>query len=125
MADPPLPSKDRQLAALDLGSNSFHLLVAQENNGRIQVIDKIKETVRLAEGLLEGDELTSEVMERALDCLNRFSQRLRGLQPHDVRVVGTNTLRRARNSKKFLQDVEQILNSKVEVISGREEARLI
>ena len=125
MADPAPPSKDRQLAALDLGSNSFHLLVAQENNGRIQVIDKIKETVRLAEGLLEGDELTSEVMERALDCLNRFSQRLRGLQPHDVRVVGTNSLRRARNSKKFLQDVEQILNSKVEVISGREEARLI
>ena len=125
MADPPLPPKDRQLAALDLGSNSFHLLVAQESNGRIQVIDKIKETVRLADGLLEGDELTPEVMERALDCLNRFSQRLRGLQPHDVRVVGTNSLRRARNSKKFLQDVEQILNSKVEVISGREEARLI
>ncbi len=124
-SNPPLPLKERQLAALDLGSNSFHLLVAQESNGRIQVIDKIKETVRLADGLLSGDDLTPEVVERALACLNRFSQRLRGLQAEDIRVVGTNTLRRARNSKKFLQEAEQILNSKVEVISGREEARLI
>jgi len=124
-SNPTLPAKERQLAALDLGSNSFHLLVAQESNGRIQVIDKIKEMVRLADGLLAGDELTDEVMQRALDCLDRFSQRLRGLQPEDIRIVGTNTLRRARNSKKFLQQVEQILKAKVEVISGREEARLI
>ena len=65
-SNPPLPSKERQLAALDMGSNSFHLLVAQESNGRIQVIDKIKETVRLADGLLSGEELTPEVVERAL-----------------------------------------------------------
>lgn len=118
-------SRERHLAAFDLGSNSFHLLIAQETNGRIQVIDRIREMVCLAEGLHDSNELTPEVMERALDCLSRFSQRLRGLQPQDIRVVGTNTLRRASNASTFLTKAEHILDTKVEVISGREEARLI
>lgn len=118
-------SRERHLAAFDLGSNSFHLLIAQETNGRIQVIDRIREMVCLAEGLHDDNELTPEVMERALDCLSRFRQRLRGLQPQDIRVVGTNTLRRASNSSTFLKKAEHILDTKVEVISGREEARLI
>jgi len=116
---------ERQLAALDLGSNSFHLLVALESNGRLQVVDRIKEMVRLADGLGEDKMLRAEVVERALDCLVRFGQRLRGLAREDIRVVGTNTLRRATNAATFLREAEQILGAKVEIISGREEARLI
>lgn len=118
-------SRERQLAALDLGSNSFHLLVAQESNGRLQVVDRIKEMVRLADGLTEDKSLSAEVIGRGLDCLDRFSQRLRGLAPEDIRVVGTNTLRRARDAQSFLDEAERILGTKVEIISGREEARLI
>jgi exopolyphosphatase/guanosine-5'-triphosphate,3'-diphosphate pyrophosphatase len=121
----PTAGRERQLAALDLGSNSFHLIVAQETGGRIQVIDRIKEMVRLAEGLDEENTLDPAVAERALDCLRRFSQRLKGILPEDTRVVGTNTLRRARNARGFLTEAERILGVKVEIISGREEARLI
>ncbi len=115
----------RQLAALDLGSNSFHLLVAQESGGRLQVVDRIKEMVRLADGLTDDKSLSEDVVRRALDCLDRFSQRLRGLAPEDIRVVGTNTLRRATNAQRFLDEAERILGTEVEIISGREEARLI
>jgi exopolyphosphatase/guanosine-5'-triphosphate,3'-diphosphate pyrophosphatase len=117
--------RERQLAALDLGSNSFHLLVAQESNNRIQVVDKMKEMVRLADGLGKNKPLNPDVRKRALECLDRFSQRLRGLAPEDVRVVGTDALRKAANAREFLDDAERILGSKVEIISGREEARLI
>ena len=118
-------SGERQLAALDLGSNSFHMLVAQESNGRLQVVDRIKEMVRLADGLSDNKTLSDDVMQRALECLDRFSQRLRGLDPDDIRVVGTNTLRRATNARQFLEEAERILGKEVEIISGREEARLI
>ncbi len=121
----PTADRERQLAALDLGSNSFHLIVAQDSNGRIQVIDRMKEMVRLAEGLDAKNNLKDDVAERALDCLRRFSQRLKGLLPGDIRVVGTNTLRRARNAEAFLAEAEKILGVRVEIISGREEARLI
>ena len=115
-----------QLAALDLGSNSFHLIVASEqSNGRLQVVDKLKEMVRLADGLTPDNKLTPEASERALACLNRFSQRLRPLPLGNVRVVGTNTLRKAKNSKAFLADAEDILGHPIEIISGREEARLV
>ena len=118
-------NRGRQLAALDLGSNSFHLLVAQETDGRLQVLDRIKEMVRLADGLNEDKSLSEEVVARALSCLERFSQRLRGLAAEDIRVVGTNTLRAARNAGDFLRRAEQMLGARVEIISGREEARLI
>jgi exopolyphosphatase / guanosine-5'-triphosphate,3'-diphosphate pyrophosphatase len=112
-------------AALDLGSNSFHLLVAQEAGGRIQVLDKIKDMVRLAEGLDEDDRLVEPVIQRAIACLERLGQRLRDI-PHDnVRVVATNTLRRAANAAEFIRRAEVALGRTVEVISGREEARLI
>jgi exopolyphosphatase/guanosine-5'-triphosphate,3'-diphosphate pyrophosphatase len=114
-----------QLAALDLGSNSFHLIVAQETNGRLQIIDKIKEMVRLANGLDEKNELTGPATDTALACLERFGQRLNSLQRRNVRVVGTNTLRRARNAAAFIERAEQALGHPVEIISGREEARLI
>ena len=115
----------REMAALDLGSNSFHLIVAHETNGHLQVVDRIKEMVRLAEGLGTGNRLNEPVAQRAMDCLERFGQRLRDLHRDNVRVVGTNTLRKARNSAQFIDRAQEALGHSVEVISGREEARLI
>ena len=115
----------RELAALDLGSNSFHLIVAHESNGHLQVVDRIKEMVRLAEGLGTSNHLAEPVAKRAMDCLERFGQRLRDLRRSNVRVVGTNTLRKAHNSAQFIAQAQTALGHPVEVISGREEARLI
>ncbi|MBX3708069.1 MAG: exopolyphosphatase [Pseudomonadales bacterium] len=115
----------QQLAAVDLGSNSFHMLVVQVSGGRVQILDKLKEMVRLAEGLDARDDLQEPVMQRALDCLERFGQRLRELPPRNVRVVGTNTLRRANNAADFIRRAEAALGHTVEIIPGREEARLI
>ena len=114
-----------QLAALDLGSNSFHLIVAQQTNGRLQIVDRIKEMVRLADGLNGDLRLSSGARQRALLCLDRFGQRLRHLRNENVRIVGTNALRKARDSSAFIADAEQRLGHRVEIISGREEARLI
>jgi len=128
MAEPTsqlVDDQPQQLAALDLGSNSFHMLVVQVSNGRIQVLDKLKEMVRLAEGLDAHDDLSEPVARRALDCLERFGQRLRDLPPRNVRVVGTNTLRRANNAGDFIERAEAALGHTVEIIPGREEARLI
>ncbi|MEM7002044.1 MAG: Ppx/GppA phosphatase family protein [Pseudomonadota bacterium] len=113
-----------QLGALDLGSNSFHLLVAQESGDRVQFIDKHKEMVRLAAGLDADNHLSPEVRQRALDCLRRFGERLRSLDPQNVRVVGTNTLRKA-DSDDFIAAAEAELGHKIDIISGLEEARLI
>ena len=121
------------LAALDLGSNSFHLIVAHyrnggavgANGGRLQIVDRHKEMVRLAEGLSDRNELSERVADRALDCLERLGQRIRHLPRHNVRVVGTNTLRKAHNSWQFIVAAERALGHKVEIVSGREEARLI
>lgn len=116
---------DTQLAALDLGSNSFHLVVANYRKGRIAVVDKIKETVRLADGLNNKGEISNDAMDRAIDCLTRFGQRLRTIPADQVRVVGTNTLRKAKNSDKFLKRARRALNHNIEIISGHEEARMI
>jgi exopolyphosphatase/guanosine-5'-triphosphate,3'-diphosphate pyrophosphatase len=123
--NPPASASPRQLAALDLGSNSFHLIVAQETGGRIQVVDKIREMVRLADALDGDDDLAESVAQRAIDCLQRFGQRLRHLQHDNVRVVGTQTLRYAKNADTFIAQAEEALGHPVEIISGREEARLI
>ena len=112
-------------AALDLGSNSFHLIVARDNDGSIQVIDKHREMIRVAAGLESTGYLSAESIERALECLNRISQRLRNLPHRNVRVVGTNALRQARNRDEFINQAESILGHDVDVISGREEGRLI
>ncbi|MEA3639986.1 MAG: exopolyphosphatase [Lamprobacter sp.] len=112
-------------AAVDLGSNSFHLLVARIDGGTLQVIDRYKEMVRLGEGLTEDNYLDPEVAERALACLERIGQRLRGLDPTKVRVVGTNTLRQLRPETRFIQYAEAVLQHPIEVIAGREEARLV
>jgi exopolyphosphatase/guanosine-5'-triphosphate,3'-diphosphate pyrophosphatase len=113
------------LAAVDLGSNSFHMVVARADEGHPSIVDRLREMVRLASGLNQHGYLDSASQERALACLRRFGQRLRDMQAHQVRVVGTNTLRRARNAEAFLAAAEEALGHPVEVISGIEEARLI
>ena len=113
------------LAAVDLGSNSFHMVVARTQQGHPSIVDRLREMVRLASGLDERGYLDDASQERALACLRRFGQRLRDMDAHQVRVVGTNTLRRARNADAFLARAEEALGHPVEVISGMEEARLV
>ncbi|KPV41171.1 exopolyphosphatase [Thiohalorhabdus denitrificans] len=113
------------VAAVDLGSNSFHLIVARVRPGELKVLDRLKEMVRLAGGLREDRTLDPEVQEHALACLTRFGQRLRGLPADRVRVVGTNTLRSARRAGPFLERAEEALGHPIEIVSGMEEARLI
>ena len=112
-------------AAVDLGSNSFHLIVAYDQDGRLQVVDRHKEMVRLAEGLSASGTLSADAAARALACLKRLAQRIRHLPHENIRIVGTNTLRKARDSQDFIERAETALGHRIEVISGREEARLI
>ena len=113
------------VAAIDLGSNSFHMIVARLTNGQVQVHDRLREMVQLAGGLDGRNRLSQESQKRALDCLARFGQRLRDIPPEQLRIVGTNTLRQARNSAEFVARAEQVLGHKVEIVRGQEEARLI
>ena len=113
------------LAAADLGSNSFHLAIGRVVDDQIYPLDSIKETVRLATGLTPDKHLDEKAQERALATLRRFSERLAGMPREAVRVVGTNALRVAKNSGAFLRRAEQTLGFPIEVIPGREEARLI
>ena len=119
------PDPSSTFAALDLGSNSFHLLVVRDHNGAIQVIDKHREMVRMATGLDANGHLSHECMDRALNCLQRIGERLRSLPRRNVRVVGTNALRQAANSDAFISQAEAILGHNIDVISGNEEGRLI
>ncbi len=123
-ATSPLPP-DSPLAAIDMGSNSFRLEIAQVHAGRYRRIDYLKETVRLGGGLTPEGLLTEEAMQRGLDCLARFAVRLRGFSSLGVRAVATQTLREAQNRNAFLARAETVLGHPIEVISGREEARLI
>ncbi len=122
--DTPL-NQSETIAAIDLGSNSFHMIIARHQNGQLQIIDRVKEMVRLGGGLDKRNNLTPEAMERALTTLERFGQRLNGIPPHAVRCVGTKTLRTARNAEPFLEQAQQALNHEIEIISGFEEARLV
>ncbi|MCY3593184.1 MAG: Ppx/GppA phosphatase family protein [Acidobacteria bacterium] len=122
----PLPPTDPEVvAAADLGSNSFHLVVAEVRGGQLVFVDRRKEFVRLAGGLDERKRLTPEATSRALDCLGRFGERVRSFPPGTVRVVGTNTLRQARNARDLLEAAQRSLGHPVEIVSGLEEARLI
>lgn len=113
------------VAAVDLGSNSFHMIVARPRGQEITVVDKLREPVRLGAGLDADKQLSAEAQQRAMACLERFGQRLRPIRTGRVRIVGTNTLRRMRRPEQFLSAAEQALGHPVEVISGVEEARLI
>jgi exopolyphosphatase/guanosine-5'-triphosphate,3'-diphosphate pyrophosphatase len=121
-----MPNKTPEIvAAVDLGSNSFHMIVCSLNNGKLQTIDRLKEMVRLASGLDKNTVLDQPTQDRALACLERFGQRVRNFPAGSVRVVGTNTLRTAKNANEFLIKAEQALGHPIHVIAGIEEARLI
>lgn len=113
------------LAAVDLGSNSFRLQVARVVDDQVYPLDSLKETVRLAAGLTPDKYLDQNTQVRALACLKRFGERLRGLPREAVRAVGTNTFRVAKNAPEFLRLAEAALGFPIEIIAGREEARLI
>ena len=113
------------LAAVDLGSNSFHCQVARVVGDQIYPLDQLREAVRLGAGLGEDKLLDEAAQERALACLQRFGERLRGMDRRAVRAVGTNTLRVAKNARAFLKLARTALGFPIEVIAGREEARLI
>ncbi|WP_232059124.1 Ppx/GppA family phosphatase [Kineobactrum salinum] len=119
----PLPDGSL-LAAVDLGSNSFHLIIARIEHGEMRPIEVLAEKVQLGAGLMDGM-LSQQAIDRGLDCLGRFAQMLGSVDPERIRVVGTNALRVARNRREFTVPARQILGAPVDVIYGREEARLI
>ena len=125
--DSPLrPESSREvIAAVDLGSNSFHMIVGELRHGQLIIIDRIRETVRLAEGLSRSGDLSADARSRALDCLARFGERLRDMRAGSVRAAGTSTVRHAREDTDFMAEAETALGHRIEIISGIEEARLI
>ena len=119
----PLPDGS-QLAAIDLGSNSFHLIIARTEHGEMRPVEVLSEKVQLGAGLVKG-RLSQEAIDRGLECLTRFAQLLGSVETERVRVVGTNALRVAKNRRDFTRPARRILGTKVDVIYGREEARLV
>ncbi|WGE86357.1 exopolyphosphatase [Actinobacillus equuli] len=118
-------SVPREFAAIDLGSNSFHMIVARIVNGSIQILSRLKRRVRLADGLDEHRILSQEAITRGVECLALFADRLQGFSAENVKVVGTYTLRRAINNDEFLKQAAQVFPYPIQIISGQEEARLI
>ena len=116
---------EQHLAAVDLGSNSFHMVVARIEDGHIHILDNLKEMVRLGAGLDKNGSLTKEARERALLCLQRFGERVEKMPVGSVAAVGTNALRQAKNARHFLQDARDALGHPISVIGGKEEARLV
>nr|MCG6364913.1 guanosine-5'-triphosphate,3'-diphosphate pyrophosphatase [Vibrio fluvialis] len=112
-------------AAIDLGSNSFHMLIVRHIDGSVQTMAKIKRKVRLAAGLDENNALSFEAMQRGWDCLSLFAERLQDIPDENIRIVGTATLRTATNVDAFLNKANAILGHQIEVISGEEEAATI
>ncbi|MET0581627.1 MAG: exopolyphosphatase [Pseudoxanthomonas sp.] len=121
---PPLQDGD-QLAAVDIGSNSFHMVVARYTLGQLRVVDRLRETVRMADGLDGKGGLSSAARQRGLECLARFGQRIRDIPSLRVRALATNTVRQLASPQSFLVPAETALGHAIEVVSGREEARLI
>jgi len=111
--------------AVDLGSNSFHMVIARQSGDDVIVVDRLREPVRLADGLAPDGTLSPEAEARALECLARFGQRLRDIPPSQLRAVGTNTFRRAKRGSGFRVRASRALNHPIEIVSGQEEARLI
>lgn len=113
------------LAAIDLGSNSFHMIIARLRDGHFQVMDRLREMVQLRAGIDKRGHLDKASQQRAIACLERFGERIRDLPEGSVRVVGTNTLRVAKNSQEFLRKAKKALGHPIEIVAGEEEARLI
>lgn len=118
-------AKTKKFAAIDLGSNSFHLIVAKFENDSLKIIDRVKVVVRLADGLDDKGNLSQEKINLATECLKIFGQRLKEFSTKNVKCVGTNTLRKANNSYQFIVQAEQALGFPISIIGGREEARLV
>jgi exopolyphosphatase / guanosine-5'-triphosphate,3'-diphosphate pyrophosphatase len=114
-----------QLAAVDIGSNSFHMVVARYTLGQLRVVDRLRETVRMADGLDGKGGISSAARQRGLECLARFGQRIRDIPSLRVRALATNTVRQLSSPQSFLVPAETALGHAIEVVSGREEARLI
>ena len=114
-----------RLAAVDLGSNSFRLEIGRVDHGQYVRTEYLKEAVRQGNGMDEDRNLTPQAMARGVECLARFGERLAGFRASEVRAVATQTLREARNREQFLAEAKKALGFAIEVISGREEARLI
>ncbi|MES2676506.1 MAG: Ppx/GppA phosphatase family protein [Pseudomonadota bacterium] len=119
------PSKASHIAAIDLGSNSFHMIIAKWDNGQLVLLDRLREPVRLGLGLESDGSLSDEARTRALACLEKFGESLRAYPSRSVRIVGTKTLRSINDSRQFLADAQLRLGHPVEIISGDEEARLV
>lgn len=115
----------RDFAAVDLGSNSFHMVIARADGGQLRVLDRLREPVSLGSGLDNDNRLSDAARQRALTCLARFAQRLRALPDRNVRAVGTKTLRRARDASRFIEEAEAVLGHRIDIITGQEEARLV
>ncbi|WP_227429969.1 exopolyphosphatase [Psychrobacter sp. I-STPA6b] len=113
------------LAAIDIGSNSFHLAIARLDHGEVRKVASMSEKVQLAAGLDEENFLSENAQQRGLDCLTRFVGRLESVSPERLRIVATNALRQAKNADEFIRRANEILPKPIEIIAGREEARLI
>ena len=124
-AIPPIAKQEQLYAAVDLGSNSFHLVIVRVIAGSVQIIGKVKQKVRLAAGLDDDLNLDEVSMERGWKCLETFAERLQDVPLSNIKIVATATLRLAKNADVFIKKAEQILNHKLEVISGEEEAKQI
>lgn len=118
-------AEDELLAAIDMGSNSFHLAIARLDHGEVRKVASMSEKVQLAAGLDENNYLSDAAQQRGLECLSRFVGRLAAVTPDRLRIVATNALRQAENSQEFMQRAADILPKPIEIIAGREEARLI
>ncbi|NHI01346.1 exopolyphosphatase [Oceanimonas sp. MB9] len=116
---------DQYVATMDLGSNSFHMVIARYHGDGLRIVDRLKQRVRLADGLDDGNRLSEDAMARGLDCLRLFGERLNGFHATRVRVAGTYTLREAVNAQEFVRRGQQVLGFPIDIVSGNEEARLI
>ncbi|MFK8082217.1 MAG: exopolyphosphatase [Granulosicoccus sp.] len=117
--------KSEVYAAIDLGSNSFHMMIAEPEGNSIRKVDSLRMPTRLGAGLDENKCLKPETLKMALDALSQYAERLRDVPRKNISMVGTNTLRRARNRDDFMHQARKILGVPIQIISGREEARLI
>lgn len=111
-------------AAVDLGSNSFHMTICRVNQDTVETVDRVKDMIQIASGMKNGS-LAEDAQERAIECLTRFADRLHGIPATQVRAVGTKSLRSAKNAGEFLAAAEHALGQPIAIISGYEEARLV
>ena len=112
-------------AVIDLGSNSFHMLIARQLADSVQIVDKVKRKVRLASGLDENNILSNESIERGLECMRFFAERLQDFPKQNIRIVATATLRLAKNRDDFISQANQILGHNIQLLSGVDEAKTI